>query len=125
MGKEYDIEDFQRDVIERSRTVPVVVDFWAEWCAPCRVLGPTLERLAGKAGGAWVLAKVDTEQFPQVATSYGIRSIPDVKLFVDGQAVNEFSGAVPEPMIITAAGSAHNAVCSSNIPARKMTRLAE
>ena len=100
MGKEYDIEDFQRDVIERSRTVPVVVDFWAEWCAPCRVLGPTLERLAGKAGGAWVLAKVDTEQFPQVATSYGIRSIPDVKLFVDGQAVNEFSGAVPEPMIV-------------------------
>ena len=97
---EYDIGDFQRDVIERSRTVPVVADFWAEWCGPCRVLGPTLERMAGKAGGAWVLAKVDTEQFPQVAASYGIRSIPNVKLFVDGKAVNEFSGAIPEPMIV-------------------------
>ena len=100
MGEAHDIEDFQRDVIERSRKVPVVVDFWAEWCGPCRVLGPVLERLAEMAGGAWVLAKVDTEQFPQVATSYGIRSIPNVKLFVDGQAVNEFSGAIPEPMIV-------------------------
>lgn len=95
-----DIQDFQRDVIERSRTVPVVADFWAEWCGPCRVLGPTLERLADRAGGAWVLAKVDTEQFPEVATSYGIRSIPNVKLFVDGKVVNEFSGAIPEPMIV-------------------------
>ena len=97
---DYKIADFQRDVIERSRTVPVVADFWAEWCGPCRVLGPALERLAAKAGGTWVLAKVDTEQFPQVATSYGIRSIPNVKLFVDGTAVNEFSGAIPEPAIV-------------------------
>jgi putative thioredoxin len=96
----HDIEDFQRDVIERSRNVPVVADFWAAWCGPCRVLGPSLERLAAKAGGAWALAKVDTEQFPEVATSYGIRSIPNVKMFVDGKAVSEFSGAIPEPMIV-------------------------
>jgi putative thioredoxin len=100
MNMDYDVEDFQRDVIERSRTVPVVVDFWAEWCGPCRVLGPVLERLAEKAGGAWILAKVDTEQFPQVAASYGIRSIPNVKLFVDGNPVNEFAGAIPEPRIV-------------------------
>ena len=92
----YDTEDFERDVIQLSRTIPVVVDFWAEWCGPCKVLGPVLERLAGESSGDWALAKLDTEAFPHIAARYGIRSIPNVKLFVDGEVVDEFVGALPE-----------------------------
>jgi putative thioredoxin len=96
----YEISDFRTDVIERSKSVPVLVDFWAEWCGPCRILGPVLERLAEKADGTWALAKLDTERFPDIAAQYGIRSIPNVKLFVDGKPVNEFVGALPEPMVV-------------------------
>lgn len=95
----YDIDDFQTQVIERSRQVPVMVDFWAEWCGPCRMLGPVLEKLAGDAGGRWELAKVDTEAHQDTAVQYGIRSIPAVKLFVDGEVVDEFTGALPEPQV--------------------------
>ncbi len=95
----YEIQDFQQDVVEASRTTPVIVDFWAEWCAPCRILGPTLEKLAGESEGRWKLAKVDTEAFPQEAGRYGVRSIPNVKLFVDGEPVDEFVGALPEDQI--------------------------
>jgi len=95
----FDTDDFQRDVIERSHSLPVLVDFWAAWCGPCRVLGPVLEKLAGEADGRWALAKVDTEAHPDVATRYGIMSIPNVKLFSGGEVVNEFVGALPEAQV--------------------------
>jgi putative thioredoxin len=87
---------FSRLVLEASRETPVLVDFWAEWCAPCRSLAPILERLASEYGGRFVLAKVDTERSPGLAQEHGIRSLPTVRLFRDGRAVAEFLGAQPE-----------------------------
>ena len=91
--------DFQSDVIGASKTTPVLVDFWAEWCGPCVQLSPTLEKLAEEAGDSWTLLKVNTESQPELAAEYGIRSIPNVKLFVNGEISGEFVGALPEEEI--------------------------
>ncbi|MFZ5558454.1 MAG: tetratricopeptide repeat protein [Pseudomonadota bacterium] len=97
----FDVDEssFQQAVVEASRKVPVLVDFWAEWCAPCRALKPILEKLADEYQGRFVLAKVNSDQNQTLAARYGVRGIPNVKAFVDGQLVDEFSGALPEPMV--------------------------
>jgi putative thioredoxin len=94
-------ENFEQEVIERSGSVPVVVDFWAAWCNPCRMLGPVLEKLAQEYDGKFVLAKVDTERDPELAGQLGVRSIPAVFAFRDGNAVDAFVGVQPESVIRT------------------------
>jgi putative thioredoxin len=92
-------ETFATEVVERSKQVPVVIDLWAEWCAPCRQLGPVLEKLAGEGNGSWVLAKVDVDANPRIAQALQVQGIPAVKAVVNGQLVDEFTGAMPEPQV--------------------------
>src|SRR5262245_11913137 len=90
---------FETDVLERSRTGPVVMDLWAEWCGPCKQLSPVLERLATEAAGAWVLAKVDVDANPQLSAALQVQSIPMVVAVIGGQLVPGFLGALPEAQV--------------------------
>ena len=91
--------NFQVEVIDKSHEKPVLVDFWAPWCGPCRVLGPSLEKLARESKGAWRLVKINADNHPDLIMQYGVRGIPAVKLFVDGEITNEFVGSIPENAI--------------------------
>ncbi|QGK72384.1 tetratricopeptide repeat protein [Allosaccharopolyspora coralli] len=90
---------FQSEVIDRSMQVPVVVDLWASWCEPCKQLSPVLEKLAAESGGAWVLAKIDVDANQRIPQIFGVQSLPTVVAIANGQPVEAFQGAQPEPQI--------------------------
>ena len=92
-------ESFNADVVVRSQTVPVVLDLWADWCGPCKQLGPILEKLATEANGAFVLARVDVDANPQLSAALQVQSIPMVVAVVGGQVADGFLGAIPEPQV--------------------------
>ena len=92
-------ENFQENVIEQSKKIPIVVDFWAQWCMPCIMLSPVLEKLAKEYNGKFILAKANVDENRATAQRYGIMNIPSVKLFKNKKVIDEFVGALPEPVI--------------------------
>jgi len=94
-----EVKDFRTEVVDKSFEVPVVVDFWAPWCGPCRALGPIIENLAAEANGLWILAKLNTDEHQDIAQALNIMSIPAVKMIYKGKIVAEFVGALPKPQI--------------------------
>ena len=96
---ELEQEQFESEVVQKSHTTPVLVDFWAPWCGPCRNLSPVLEKLADEYAGAFLLAKINTDENPDLALAFQVRSIPQVVLFQEGKPVDQFAGAIPEAEI--------------------------
>jgi putative thioredoxin len=111
----YEVKNFEEDVIQRSYQIPVLVDFWAEWCGPCRVLSPVLEQLAQQNDKRWALAKVNTEEFSDLTAQYGIQGIPNVKLFFEGTVLTDFVGALPEHVIVQ--------WLKNNVPSKHKTKI--
>ena len=89
-------ETFEKEVVEKSKELPVLADFWAEWCGPCRILGPTLEKISKEFEGKLIVAKALTDDNQSQAQKYGVMSIPSVKLFKEGKVIDEFIGAKSE-----------------------------
>ena len=109
---------FNTDVVARSQSAPVIVDLWAEWCEPCKQLGPVLERLADEAAGDWLLAKVDVDANPQLAAALQVQSIPMVVAVIGGQLVDGFLGALPEPQVRQWIGQILQVADQLGMPAR-------
>ena len=111
-------ETFNTEVVARSRAVPVIVDLWAQWCEPCKQLGPVLEKLAVEAAGAWVLAKVDVDASPQLSAALQVQSIPMVVAVIGGQLVDGFLGALPEAQVREWLGQIMQLADQLGLPAR-------